>query len=390
MRKLFVNRFVWVVILLGVVAGAYFSGERIMFVSAFVLVVLPMVSYAAMYFLLRGLRVSVVQPASVMKGAEATLLINVHNTTFVPLSGVDVTITRDEDAIIVSDFKAVDISPFGTDALEIPFEITYRGHYDFGLNDVFLMDFTGLFRLRRRFSGDKTITALPQVTDISHFPLTMNLMTQASSRYDIRDEDYSTISDIRQYLPTDSIKRVHWKLTAKRNEWLVKNFSSNALNLVSIILDSTRLNLDPREAYALEDALVENAISIAKFCINKNMPVDFLTAGQKVAAKSPADFDVIYQNAARLQFSSTDCHSTLAHELNEATGFVNAVIITTNLTAPLYEKIISGTNNGHYIAVMYFQQPIPSEESEKIYEALASGNMPCFLRPWAPPTPATF
>ncbi|MCL1862822.1 MAG: DUF58 domain-containing protein [Defluviitaleaceae bacterium] len=375
-----INRFVWGVILLGVGIGAYFSGERIMFLAALVLILLPTASYITMYFLLRKLRVSVAQPASVMKGTEAMLIVNIHNKTFLPIVGADITIVTDEYAITVSDFSVVDIAPFGNAELEIPFQIEYRGHYAFGAESVRVSDFTGLFKLRRGLGADMTVTALPAVVDISHFPLAMNLMTQASSRYDVRDEDYSTISDVRQYLPTDSIKRVHWKLTAKRNEWLVKNFSSNALNLVTLILDSTTLDLDPRETYALEDALVENAVSIAKFCLNKGMPVDFLTGGQKIAAKSPTDFDVIYQNAAQLSFESTDCHAILTHELNEATGYVNAVIITADLTPPIYEKIISGTNNGHYISVMYFPKPKPSKESEEIYEALVAGAMPCFSR----------
>jgi hypothetical protein len=70
--------------------------------------------------------------------------------------------------------------------------------------------------------------------------------------------------------------------------------------------------------------------------------------------------------------------SMLTQCLNDATGYLNAIILTPRLNAALYERIANGLNNGHYIAVLYFSTVIKDEESEKIYELLTEGNVPCF------------
>jgi uncharacterized protein (DUF58 family) len=379
--KLFTNRFYWAVFFLGACAGAWFFGERIFFVSAVVLVALPAVSFFAAYFLLRWLRVSFSRPDSVVKNSAGTIDVVLHNKTFVPLGGVDILIEADEHAVSVLENQTAVFNPFERQVLQIPFETNFRGFFEFRLKAVSLTDFTGLFRLKREFEPQKEIMSLPHVPDVSRFPLAATLMTQASSRHDIRDEDYSTISDIRQYLPTDSIKRVHWKLTAKRNEWLVKNFQSNALNLVSVILDSVRLPLKLRQIYEMEDSLTENTLGLIKFCLNKGMPVDFFAAdGRKISAQHPGEFGVIYQAASELRFTpdATPGYAILSHVLNEAAGYVNAVVITSRLNAALYERIINGTNNGHYIAVLYFEPPELCEESEEICRFLIEGGLPCF------------
>jgi uncharacterized protein (DUF58 family) len=375
-----VNRFTWITIFLAACVGAWVTGERILYLAAAVFFALPILSYIITAFaLLIGLRVFRSQPAAISKKSEGILSVRIHNNTPLPLGNVAVLVNADENAITVLEYQTVQVRPFGRCELEIPFEIEFRGHYNFGLAAVTVSDFTGLFRLRRRYDAAKMITALPHVADVSHLPLTMNMMTQASSRHDVRDEDYSTISDVRQYLPTDSIKRVHWKLTAKRNEWLVKNFQSNALSAVSVILDISRAPVPLREAYAIEDGMVEHALGIAKFCLNRGMPVDFVTSdGQKVCAKKPADFEIIFETASGVSFVSdeeSNCYGVLSQTISEAGGYANAVVITPSLTPALYERIMKAKSSGSSTTVLYFPTQGASDE---IFTLLAEGGIACF------------
>ncbi|MCL1846090.1 MAG: DUF58 domain-containing protein [Defluviitaleaceae bacterium] len=373
------QRFLWAVLFIGTCVAAYFSGERVLFFSATVLIILPAASYAISFLALCGIGIKHAQPEAVTKGEEAAITAVLHNRTPLPFSAVEVILNADENAVRRTDDAPTILSlgAFARREMEIPFEVEFRGFYALGLRAIRVTDATGLFRLSRKLSGAQEILSLPQVAELADFSLASNLMTQASSRFDIRDEDYSTISDIRQYQPTDSIKRVHWKLTAKRNEWLVKIFQSNALNIVSIILDTTRMELPLREAYALEDALTENALAIAKFCLNRGMPVDFHTP-QKTAAKTAAEFQAIYQTAAALRFAqdpAADPHAIISRELNNAASYLNAVILTSRLTAPLCERILNAANNGHYIALMYCPPETPDDESEELCKIIVESTV---------------
>jgi len=375
---IFINRFIWITLFLGICVGAWFTGQRVLYLTAVVLILLPVFSLAITFALLRGLRIVHSQPETILKNAQGFLCVNVHNRTPLPLGSVEILINADENAINVLENQSVQVNPFGKKRIEVPFTVEYRGHYDFGLKAVSVSDITGLFRLKREFVTAKKITSLPHVADVKNFPISMNLMTEASSRHDIRDEDYSTVSDIRQYQPTDSIKRVHWKLTAKRNEWLVKNFQSNALNLISIILDISRTEIPLKLSYALEDSMIENALGVAKFCLNKHMPVDFISSdGQKFSARKTSDFNIIYETASELRFienAEPNCHIVLSQTLTNASGSVNAVIVTSNLTPELYGHIQKGKKSGHHITVLFFASDEKNHD-EEIFKLLSESGI---------------
>jgi uncharacterized protein (DUF58 family) len=372
-------KIIWGFFLITAAAGAWFLGERLLYVSAVVLFVLPFLSYTLTSLLLKGLKVTYEQPKSITKNEEGILSVSLHNRTFLPLVNLDIIITADEHAVIITRNQTLHIYPLGKHILKIPFLIEFRGHYELGLQAVHITDITGLFKFKRACKV-KTITALPMIAEHRNLPLT-HMMSQGSSRYDIRDEDYSTISDIRQYLPTDSIKRVHWKLTAKRNEWLVKNFQSNALNHTSVLLDSTRLELSPRGMYALEDCMTETALGLANSLLIRGMSVDFLSNGQKTSARNLAEFEPIYKTASELRFSheALNCVSVLNNAFHEASGYINVILVTALLDSLLYERIIYGVNNGHNIAVFWITPREYKKETEDIFKLLSESGISCTL-----------
>jgi len=376
------NRILWVFVLIVTLVGAWFFGERALYMAAIVLVILPVASCIVSFLLFMRLKVTHKQPFTVSKNTPATLIVTVHNHTFMPLGRVGVTLDYDADAINLSQNATISISPYGMNRLEIPFEVEFRGIYPLGVESVQLTDISGLFTFTRKINAAKTITCLPGIGSLPHFSLTMRLASQESSRHDIRDEDYSTISDIRPYLPTDSIKRVHWKLTAKRNEWLVKNFQSNARNTVTVIIDTVRLPLAPRQSYALEDSIVESSLGLVKYCLGNAMPINFLTTeGYEVEASGGGEFEAVYNAASEIVFTEKpvlDCRTVLAQKLNDANGYVNIVILTAQLTPQLYERVLNGTNNGHCIAVVFFEPPEADEKTLEIFKLLSEGRMPCF------------
>ena len=66
-RTIFVNRFIWFALFFGICIGAFFSGERVLYLTAVVLFALPILSYTITFALLRGLRVFRAQPESISK-----------------------------------------------------------------------------------------------------------------------------------------------------------------------------------------------------------------------------------------------------------------------------------------------------------------------------------
>ncbi|MCL2500844.1 MAG: DUF58 domain-containing protein [Defluviitaleaceae bacterium] len=376
------GRILYAALLLLILALAWIYGERLLYFALIVFAAMPVASLLITFIMLRTLVISQIIPKAAVKDDTGFITLLLFNPTPLPFGNMGCVLHSDGFAVETEREVSFWLAPFQTVRREVPFTAKYRGMYKVGLDAVYAVDLMGLFRLRRGLDKKTDITILPRIVDISGFPLAMTLLTQAHSRFDIKDEDYATISDIRPYIPTDSIKRVHWKLTAKRNEWLVKNFQSNALNKVTLILDSVQLPLRCAERIVLEDRIIELSMGLARYCLRKGMPVDFMVGeGHTLSCQNPSMFDPIYRIGSELAFTEYphfNPQSMLTHYLNEASGYLNAVIMTPRLDATLYERIANAVNSGHYIAVLYFTAPIRDEDSETVYGLLSDSGMPCF------------
>jgi len=376
------NRARYFVIWALVGGSAWLYGERMLYVTLAVLTALPIISYLIAMVGIMSLKLDYHLPKTILKEEYGDLTITIINPIRIPFGSIRCVFYGDDFAVVMQDSLIADLGSFKPIVQAIPFQVNYRGEYEMGIKAIQLMDLTGLFKLNRKLNMNINMIAMPRIADMTNFPIMSNLLTQAQSRYDIRDEDYATISDIRPYMPTDSIKRVHWKLTAKRNEWLVKNFQSNALHQVTMILDSKRADVSYKEQIVTEDRMIEISLGLADFCLRRGMPVEYAAGeGHMVVGKSPSDFETIYQTASFLHFEENPTlspYAILSQCLNDATGYVNAIILTSRLDTPLYERIVNAQNNGHYVAVLYFAPRMPDRNIEKIYRLLEEGGGSCY------------
>ncbi|MCL1786438.1 MAG: DUF58 domain-containing protein, partial [Defluviitaleaceae bacterium] len=338
-RHITANRIIYVMLLAAACAFAWASGERLAFITAAVLAAVPTVSCVVTFLMLRTVKVVQRIPPSIVKETDGAIKVQLYNRAPLPFPKLECVFMQNDYALETMAEGPMSVGSFQSVAVDIPFRAFYRGEYDIGLKSVIATDFVGLFCLKRKYRKPAKILVLPRIVSFSNMPLAISLVAEASARFDIRDEDYSVISDVRPYVPTDSMKRVHWKLTAKRNEWMVKMFQSNALNHVTIILDNLRMPVPEGERYPLEDSMVEEALGLARFCLNRGMPVDFMvTDGNQTHAQTGANFEAVYHLACDIAFEKTPLLSPvsmLGQVLNDAGGNVNAVIFTARLDAEL-------------------------------------------------------
>jgi uncharacterized protein (DUF58 family) len=221
--------------------------------------------------------------------------------------------------------------------------------------------------------------------DLEYFPLAINLLSKATSNYEIQQEDYADITDVRPYEPSDPLKKVHWKLTAKRGEWIVKNFQSSALNSMALLIDADKRPLPHEECVKLEDQIMEYTVSLMRYCLRSMMPLEILFGRFiRESGRHIGDFESLYSITAKLTFEKQQSASPLLAALdiylNESSRNVNAVLLTSVLDKPLFEGVLSAVRFGHFIAVIYF---VPEDEryinkaSEDIFKNLQESGVAC-------------
>ena len=379
------NRLLYSGLSLGVAIAAIMYGDPFMFKTLYALIALPLASLLFAFVTLYGL--GVVQKAGsavVVKGEPNQYFITLHNRIRIGFGAVRCLFLGEHFAIEtdVSE-QLIDIRPF-MKPYEFPvdFTVKYRGVYQLGLGYLEVTDFLGLFRLKRKVSAKFEIVAYPRIVSLEHMQLAIHLLSKAPANLSVAQEDYADYTDVRPYEPSDPIKKVHWKLTAKRGEWIVKNYQSSVLNSMAILLDANKRPLPYENSVKLEDTMMEHAVAVLRYCLRQQMPVDLLF-GRNVreTGRHIGDFDAMYNVMANLSFANDDfsVYDALSGYLNETSRNVNVVILTSVLDMALYDRILNAVRFGHYIAVMYFvpEKWAADRESNAVFSRLQASGLNC-------------
>ena len=357
------------------VVMVYFEHGRMSFTFLYTILLMPLFSAIMSWLSLYSL--SIMQTADkdlVMKGEEIQFHIAVLNKGFFITPALLFQLIESPYALQAKAEDQVMTALSARSRLELSFAVScrYRGVYYIGLQCVQALDFLGLFKINRRWKDKTQLVVYPRVIEIDNFPLSMNLMSKSFSRYELQEEDYSTVSDVRQYLPTDSMKRIHWKLSARRNTFIVKNYEDAALNSTVIFWDRLSLKGNQEYTVAAEDKIVELVVAIGYYCLKKRIPVDLYYSGDEpLSAVNIADFEKLYACSAHSLFDQGESvENPLAAFLHVQTNPINLTVITTRLTEILYDRLAGAYYFGHHVVLLYVPPEIEYENAVSVFSML--------------------
>lgn len=208
------------------------------------LILLALVLYGSSWYLRAHLRVHLnVQIPVVEKGQEFPVEIWVENTGILPMPKIRLTLLHDSDYVGKPEKKRLilGIGPKKKERQKEKFTMKYAGRYYFYVTEARVYDVIRLFSKKVSVRDDNVfVNVLPTIREI---PVEVDPRTRQhmpdSDEYatDRKGEDVSEIYAIREYRPGDSMKTIHWKLSARMDHWMVKEFSFPQGVQVLLLLD---------------------------------------------------------------------------------------------------------------------------------------------------------
>src|SRR5699024_8062264 len=159
----------------------------------------------------------------------------------------------------------IHVSSKSEEIIRVQLESEYAGLILVSLTEVAYYDFLGIFT--KKIKDVKTSTeihVLPEyfLVTIELEPSNLGHSNQQAYDTDRKGRDGLEIFGIKEYSVDDSLKNIHWKLTSKFDELIVKELSEAVNYTFLIILDLTaaqRIN-NP----ALVDSLVDSFVSLSR------------------------------------------------------------------------------------------------------------------------------
>ena len=158
--------------------------------------------------------------------------------------------------------------PLGTTVVDYPLRSSCVGNVEITVDGLILEDVLMFHAVSKSVGVSKNVYIIQSGESGREFSLQAFEKGMAEAEESqLRGSDFSDVSHIREYIPGDAMKNIHWKLSAKKDVWMVKErrqMSSRKL-LVVLALDKTSVTGI--------DRTVETLFALGNFVIGNRVPV---------------------------------------------------------------------------------------------------------------------
>ena len=234
-------------------------------------------------------------------------------------------------------------SPRRRQALRLPVHAAHVGVFSVGLQACTVEGLLGL--VSRRVPLNSTafdLVVLPRTFSVD--PLVLSPGDPGSEMMARATEDLNAPSDIRSYQPGDAMKKIHWKLSLRKGELMVRKFDEPILQDVLILMDCSRPPSwgHPRAEADIRDTLLETSASVlaAQAATDHQLRLPLL-------GRHPVDVDkrmglpIALDYLARVDFSETDrFERVLIMESRRLRKVGCVVIVSARLNIPMVDIMI--------------------------------------------------
>ena len=114
----------------------------------------------------------------------------------------------------------------------------YKGEYTVGVENIFVTGLFRFFRFKINAAREGRVIVLPRRLRTISLPERYVNETSSSSATQSSGTDNAEINEIKEYVPGDPIRNIHWKLSTKAQELLTKHFGSENGLSTCVIADS--------------------------------------------------------------------------------------------------------------------------------------------------------
>jgi hypothetical protein len=353
------NKIIYLCLLFLSTIFVYFYGGKVPYMLFFTALMLPILSFTytiVIYFRFKFFQQ--IDKKFIIKGDNINYIFMISNEDIFFYPYLSITFFGAE-SIFAKQFETRNLSLPPLDKKTFTFNLSckYSGNYEIGVDKIEIEDFLGILKLTYKVPFPLSITVYPRVIILDRFRLKTDFVSESYSVLNSKYEDIGALQDIRKYEYGDSLKKVHWKLTAKLNEIMIRKFQSATEASAIVLLDLKKNNYSFEQNTIIEDMLIESTISVIHYCLYSWIPVNFIYYTNKITdirANTPFEFQNIYNNLAEIRFSdSYELSEILDVYIKNSIVKTNLLIFTSNLNYDLYNNIYYAAFSGFNTIVVY-------------------------------------
>lgn len=172
----------------------------------------------------------------------------------------------------------VNLPPHGSHHWTTEIRCQRRGWYQLGSLTAEVTDPFGLFPVRRQLTEAQNLLVYPATIELPFFWLASYVESGSGRNCWGTTERNPVVSRVREYVPGDSLSRIHWRSTARAGKFIVKDFDLDLSKNIWVVVDMASI-AGGDAAGAIEDCSVIVAASIVKKCVDSGRRIGLITQG---------------------------------------------------------------------------------------------------------------
>lgn len=255
---------------------------------------------------------------------------------------------------------------------------TKRGIYNLGRVEAYVTDIFNIFTYVKKLDKNIDIKVYPKIYRIRDIDKGGRDIFLEKADKNSTNEEQSIIKDVRKYRLGDSLKKVHWKISAKLGELYVKNTETISGEQYMVLVDMNKENYDYGDGL-VEEQLIELTASILNHLSKREIDVDVFLNKKLMSVNSIKcsqdfedfmDFIVLQKSDGEMKMS--EFMHQLIHNFHRSHKIL---LIVPAMDDNITENILSLSNSGYDLAVFYCIEDNKAEQNKAKLEKMLIGCM---------------
>ncbi len=162
----------------------------------------------------------------------------------------------------------VPVKPLGEEVVSLPIRADYVGTVEVNGWLFAMDDILGMHAVWWKIALQEQIYIMPEGKSEETFDINAYQAGMAEAEESkLKGNDFSDISEVREYVPGDAMKNIHWKLSAKKDLLMVKERLRMSTGKLRIVLE-----MKPGKPEEM-DAVMERLFGLGRQLIQNQIPV---------------------------------------------------------------------------------------------------------------------
>ena len=241
------NVIVWVLLILSALILYLFSNDTVTLALLVALIAALPASYALLRLTAGNVEIDLKDAG--LKDEHRIFELSFKNKGVIPVASVETMAQCTNLRTGETESFAINksLGPHAAKTADLEIIPGHAGRYELSVSSAVMRDPLGLWKRKIEFDGHEGVTIMPELFVMNIVPAGVSAMPESDAESaKVRGSVSGDMIDIKEYVPGDPVRNIHWKRSEKLDKPLVRVLGSPVSDQYLIILDNpAELSHDP-------------------------------------------------------------------------------------------------------------------------------------------------